>query len=315
MGQRAVSFLQALFSSARRKEIFTKGYPSLGGCASPVNGKGDPMHKIGLRACKEDLVLAVIERLTNEVLAGQQPLLDHLDSWENLEHWCEYLVAFQEKLQCVGGCPIGSLASELADQDEVARGTLVSSFDRWEGYVREGLTRMQERGELRTDADPGELAVAMMASLQGGFLLTQTRKTTQPLRIALHAAFTYVHSFGPPSTSFQLTGQVNHPGSVTLANLQTFPKTTVLTITQPLGTHRFSGTLLYSLLQQAGIKTNSTRKNDILRKAVLVTGTDGYIPRGNCTSSLSERSRYPIPTRMIGDIYCRYALLVLTQSG
>lgn len=144
---------------------------------------------------KEDLVLAIIERLTNTVLIGQQPLLEHLDSWENLELWSTLLISIQEGSQCVGGCPIGSLASELSDQDEVARVALVSSFDRWEGYLREGLTRMQQQGDLRTDADPCELAVAMMTSLQGGLLLTQMRKTTQPLRIALHTALTYARSF------------------------------------------------------------------------------------------------------------------------
>ena len=72
---------------------------------------------------------------------------------------------------------------------------LVSSFDQWEGYLIEGLTAMQERGELRKDANPAELAVAVMTSLQGGLLLSKTRKTTQPLQIALRTAFSYVRSF------------------------------------------------------------------------------------------------------------------------
>jgi AcrR family transcriptional regulator len=144
---------------------------------------------------KEDLVLAVIERQTSMVLAGQQPFLDHLDSWENLERWCASLIALQEERRCAGGCPIGSLASALADQDEEARVVLVHSFDQWEHYLVQGFTRMQERGELRVDANPTDLAAAMMTSLQGGLLLTQTRKTTRPLQIALHTAFTYVRSF------------------------------------------------------------------------------------------------------------------------
>lgn len=146
-------------------------------------------------ANKEDLIQAIIGRQTANVLDAQQPLLAHLDSWENLERWCELLVAIQEKYQCVGGCPVGSLASELADQDEEARLALVHSFDQWEQYLLEGFTRMQERGELRTDADPAELAVAVMTSLQGGLLLTQTRKMTRPLQIALRTALTYVRSF------------------------------------------------------------------------------------------------------------------------
>lgn len=144
---------------------------------------------------KDDLVLAIIERQTSIVLDGQQPFLAHLDSWENLEHWGTFLVASLEERQCVGGCPVGSLASELADHHEASRVALVSSFDQWEGYLIEGLASMQERGDLRRDADPVELAVAVMTSLQGGLLLSQTRKMTRPLHIALRAAFSYVRSF------------------------------------------------------------------------------------------------------------------------
>lgn len=146
-------------------------------------------------ANKEDLVQAVIERQTTNVLDAQQPLLDHLDSWENLERWAALLITLQEERQCVGGCPIGSLASELADHDELSRIALANSFDQWEHYLIEGFARMKERGDLRSDADPDELAVAVMSSLQGGLLLTQTRKATYPLQIALHMALTYVRSF------------------------------------------------------------------------------------------------------------------------
>jgi AcrR family transcriptional regulator len=146
-------------------------------------------------ANKEDLVQAVIGRQTTNVLTAQQPLLENLDSWEHLERWAELLIALQKEQQCVGGCPIGSLASELADQDEKARMALVDSFDQWEHYLVKGLARMKERGDLRAEADPAELAVAVMTSVQGGLLLTQTRKSTYPLQVALHTALTYVQSF------------------------------------------------------------------------------------------------------------------------
>jgi TetR/AcrR family transcriptional regulator, transcriptional repressor for nem operon len=151
---------------------------------------------------KEDLVRAVVARQTDRVLAVQMPLLDELDSWAAIAAWFEALVALQDQRSCVGGCPIGSLASELADHDEEARRDLVASFDRWEGYLTCGLTRMRERGELVAQADPAMLAMAVMASIQGGLLLTQTRKTSRPLRVALDAALLYLRSFaasGPAS--------------------------------------------------------------------------------------------------------------------
>lgn len=146
---------------------------------------------------KGDLVRAVIGRQTNDVLEAQQPLLDHLDSWENLNCWAELIITLQAERHCIGGCPIGSLASELSDHDELARIALVGSFDQWEHYLYEGFRRMRERGDLRSEADPNELAVAVMTSLQGGFLLAQIRRTTRPLQVALHTALAYARSFAP----------------------------------------------------------------------------------------------------------------------
>ncbi len=146
-------------------------------------------------ADKDDLVRAVIARQTAQVLDAQRPLLDRLDSWMAIEGWFDALVALQDAQDCVGGCPLGSLASELADQNEEARRDLVRSFDLWEGYLARGLEAMRVRGELAPTADPATLAAATMASIQGGLLLTQTRKTVRPLRLALDAALRYLRAF------------------------------------------------------------------------------------------------------------------------
>jgi hypothetical protein len=45
---------------------------------------------------------------------------------------------------------------------------------------------MQARGELGR-ADPDELALATLAALQGGLLLTQLQRSTKPLDTALDA--------------------------------------------------------------------------------------------------------------------------------
>jgi TetR/AcrR family transcriptional regulator, transcriptional repressor for nem operon len=150
-------------------------------------------------ANKDDLVLAVIEQQTNNTIEVQQPFIAHLDSWENLERWCEHLITLQAENHCTGGCPIGTLANELADQDEAARIALTHSFDQYGQGLLEGFTRMRERGELRAHADPAELATVVLTSLEGGLLLNKTYRTTQPLQIALHAAIAYARSFASSS--------------------------------------------------------------------------------------------------------------------
>jgi AcrR family transcriptional regulator len=135
---------------------------------------------------KKALVQAVIEYLDETIVGGQEPMLVTLDSREGLRAWRDFLVKHQEELGCRGGCPIGSLGSELAETDADARARVAASFRRWEGAIHSGLRGMQARGELGR-ADPDELALATLAALQGGLLLTQLQRSTKPLETALDA--------------------------------------------------------------------------------------------------------------------------------
>ncbi len=62
---------------------------------------------------------------------------------------------------------------------------LVQAFASWEAPLRRGLRAMHARGELREGTDPDDLALALLAALQGGILLTQTRRDIAPLRAVL----------------------------------------------------------------------------------------------------------------------------------
>ena len=145
-------------------------------------------------ADKDDLVHAVIDRTVQQVLDAQ-PRLASLSTWTAIAAWFDDLVQLQVERQGVGGCPIGSLAGQLAETDERARGELVAGFDRWVTPLRDGLERMRAEGKLRRSADPPRLAIATLASIQGGLVLTQTRRDAQQLRIALDAAYAYLRSF------------------------------------------------------------------------------------------------------------------------
>ena len=144
---------------------------------------------------KDDLIRAVIAHQTDEVLAAQRPVLDELDSFEALDRWRDLLIDLQEQRDCVGGCPIGSIAAELADVDPHARADLVESFERWEAPIRAGLARMRDRGDLRPDADTDALALALLTALQGGLLLTQTRRDTTALRTGLGAVLAHIRTY------------------------------------------------------------------------------------------------------------------------
>ena len=148
---------------------------------------------------KQALVRAVIAHQTDAVLEAQQPLLGRLDSLEALRAWRDLVIAFQRRHH--RGCPIGSLAGELAKTNPDARADLAAGFGRWESAIHGGLRAMRERGDLHPSGDPERLARALLAALQGGLLLTQTRGETAPLEAALDAVLDRIASLTVSSPS------------------------------------------------------------------------------------------------------------------
>ena len=144
---------------------------------------------------KRGLVLAVVNFQTDTKLDQQRPLLDNLDSISALRAWCDTAADRQDAMGCVGGCEIGSLASELAETDPTARTDLTAAFDRWELPIRSGLARMQARGELSEHADTASLATALLAAIQGGMLLSQIRRSSTAYRHAVSTVIDHIESY------------------------------------------------------------------------------------------------------------------------
>jgi TetR/AcrR family transcriptional regulator, transcriptional repressor for nem operon len=92
-------------------------------------------------ADKGDLVAAIIDFQTDRVLAVQHLGLDRLECLEDLRRWRDIMVDIMRRLGFVGGCPIGSLANELAETDPLARAQVARSFVQWENMIRDGRAR------------------------------------------------------------------------------------------------------------------------------------------------------------------------------
>jgi len=146
---------------------------------------------------KRALVRAVIAYQAEAVLTAQQPLLARLDSMDALRAWADLYVSIEEQLKYQGGCPLGSLGSELAETDAAARQDVERGFARWEEAIRDGLRAMYARGDLRRSADPDALALALLTALQGGLLMTKIRRDPAPLRAVLDVVLAHIESLTP----------------------------------------------------------------------------------------------------------------------
>jgi TetR/AcrR family transcriptional regulator, transcriptional repressor for nem operon len=148
-------------------------------------------------ADKRALIRAVIAYQAQAVLTAQQPLLARLDSVDALRAWADLYVSIEEQLKYEGGCPLGSLGSELAETDAAARQDVERGFARWEEAIRDGLRAMYARGDLRRSADPDALALALLTALQGGLLMTKIRRDPAPLRTVLNVVLAHIESLTP----------------------------------------------------------------------------------------------------------------------
>jgi hypothetical protein len=84
----------------------------------------------------------------------------------------------------------------------------------------------------------------------------------------------------PVSPYFRVAGQVKTPKWFDVYALQLLPpvnQNVTFFAAGKVETDTFTGALLWDLLQSVGIITNPSIKNDILRKIIIVTGTDGYV--------------------------------------
>lgn len=143
-------------------------------------------------ADKDALMCAVIKSQSDCVLGLQASCLSGVKSLEDLRQWRNQIIKLNRAARGVGGCPIGSLASALADRSEEARELLVGTFRRWESQLAQSLEAMQSRGVLSPGAQPADLATAIVSALQGGLLLAQTTRSTRPLELALDMALDHV---------------------------------------------------------------------------------------------------------------------------
>jgi AcrR family transcriptional regulator len=152
-------------------------------------------------AGKQALTRAVISHQTKRILAAQTPWLSRLDSIEALEAWRDFVVEIHHQRNCEGGCPLGKLAGELAENDLEVRADLAAGYTEWQKAIRDGLATMRDLGELSRQLDPDELSLALLAAIQGGLVLTQTRRDTVALEAVLNLFIDHVRCTSPRAGS------------------------------------------------------------------------------------------------------------------
>jgi TetR/AcrR family transcriptional repressor of nem operon len=128
---------------------------------------------------KEELGHAILDRLvagfTERTLepAFGDPSLTPL---ERVHRFLDRVVDIQRRRNCVGGCPMGNLASELSDVHEGFRQRLAEEFARWRERLAEALRQARLEGCVSAHCEPERLAHFIVAALEGAILMTKVAK-------------------------------------------------------------------------------------------------------------------------------------------
>jgi len=144
-------------------------------------------------ADRDALIEAAVSHRCTQVQEALARLFGGLDSLAELDLRLERFVAIYE--ESLAGCPVGRIAGEVAGRHEGARRQVGRAFAEWEELFADLFRRLRQRGEMRPDTDPAALATALLAALEGGQLISQTRRDATSLRVAIAAALGYIRTF------------------------------------------------------------------------------------------------------------------------
>src|SRR5215468_3880472 len=131
---------------------------------------------------KEELGYAIIDRLTRGL---EERVLDPVfadpsgDPVDQVLAFLDRVLDTQRQRNCIGGCPMGNLASELSDVHEGFRKRLADVFREWRVTMAEALHRGQGAGRLGPECNPEGAAYFIVAALEGAILMSKVTKDIQ----------------------------------------------------------------------------------------------------------------------------------------
>jgi AcrR family transcriptional regulator len=132
---------------------------------------------------KDELVQAVIDYQADAIVSRNRRALS---SANGVESWRDMVLTAAKRTEAKGGCALGSLAGQLAESDPEARALIAAGFDQWAAAIADGLRSLHADGKLPSDIDPDDLAVTLLATLEGALVLGQVHRSSRPIETAVN---------------------------------------------------------------------------------------------------------------------------------
>lgn len=98
-----------------------------------------------------------------------------------------------DKRDALKGCPLGRLANEAAIEKPILNEPISDFFAYIQQKIQWSIEEAIEKKEIESSLNPKELAVSLLASLQGGFTLSRIHSDPEYLQLTLKGAISMLN--------------------------------------------------------------------------------------------------------------------------
>ncbi len=141
---------------------------------------------------KDELELAVLERAGKRFLEWMDVVLAGPTPRCKLECFFAAALNHHRKERFAGGCLFGNTALEMSDVNRRYADYVDDVFCKWSSKIEAVVRAGQKSREVRDDISARDLAETIVASMEGGIMLSRLRKNEKPLRICVESLKTFL---------------------------------------------------------------------------------------------------------------------------
>lgn len=114
-----------------------------------------------------DYAVDLVRQQYAEAIRGKFHAVDRLKAVVNIFR------AMEEGHPLPGGCPVHNTAIEADDTHPLLRQRAQEAMDEFHAFIRRIIERGIQRGEVKPDVNPEEVASLMYATMEGALMMTQ----------------------------------------------------------------------------------------------------------------------------------------------
>ncbi|MBE0503775.1 MAG: TetR/AcrR family transcriptional regulator [Desulfuromonadales bacterium] len=134
---------------------------------------------------KDDIARAVLGQATSEFMNFLSEALAGDNPGVSLEQFFRCALEKHLSTGFVGGCLFGNTALEMSDSDPDFAAVIAKVFDQWSDKVAIVVAGAQKKGQIRTDISSEALANHIIATIEGGIMMSRLKKDERPMRQCL----------------------------------------------------------------------------------------------------------------------------------